>query len=565
MLSDGTDPAAAAHQHAMVLKAFERDPTNFLFGAVPVYEVGAPQGELIWNQWMERWTILVLSPWIEIEQLNTAWALILMITSGLAMFWMCRLWGWHWAISWGLAFAWAFSAYMRARAKVHAGFVGTFHLPLMICAFLILAQGRSKRSVALAAVLLWLAAGASHYYLIMVGCAAPLFLWIYISLQNQPWRQGIAKLAVAALPAVLSVAYIFVNPAPADFLKGRDSVFPTTGQSEVWPHPYLEFFAARPLDYLTGDTGIGPLDLNPLKTWLNTANFEWSTVGNFHERTNGIRWSIWVLVILTLTGILWSIRRKNPLMAEQRQALAFFGLAVFGFCLSLPPSYLGPEWTPSVAVNSVISQFRVSSRAGLFVSFGFLVIAGLGLDRWLKSQGVLARKWIWIFPVLILIELPPFYQPMPAAAIAAPYSDLQNKTFDQCGLGFRFPYVSQGIGTMDYYLFLQQMRGSNCQAMNAGSGSRLDRFMIQQFGLHEGTVRQVQQSQAGLIDKLTQFSKCLNLGWLSFDPRLPLDWQQTACQRLQGSLSAQGICLRQMEGPRVPEPAQLDQCMRLIN
>lgn len=556
VLSDGTDPVAAPHQFGLVLESFRQSPWLLLYGATPTWSYGAPEGAAIWNTWAERWFVVAVSPFVVLEQISTAWIFFLMILSGLSMLALGRFWGWSWSVSLGISFAWVFSAYIRARAKVHSGFVGVYHLPLIFLALLILARGRSWRSVLVSAGLLLLAATVSHYYLIMVAFAAPFFLFFYfwMASAHRPWRESLRRLFFAALPVLGFNLYCVLNPAPQSLHLAE--VFPLTGRSVELYHPYLDVFAARPFDYLTGDTGIAMSDPVPFREWLNEWNFTNFPVGNPHERTNGIRWLVWGIVLIGFFSWLRFLRRASPHEHRERREetgllVLFSLLALFGFWLSLPPSALGVWGSPAYWLHSWLPQFRVSSRAGLFVQFSVLIVCGILLSRWERKWNLGKRpaSLFWFFPILILAEFPPLWNPMPMAAVAPRLESLQGLHREECGQGVSFPYVSANVATPDFYALLQRMRGSHCALINSPSDTRRDQKLAVAWGLTPHLLKALEQDDPRLRQSLLDGFSCQQLNFVIFDPRLPPKWSSELCNELAGEWHQDGVCrLRRKEG-----------------
>lgn len=576
VLSDGTDPVAAPHQFGLVLESFQQSPWLLLYGATPTWSYGSPEGAAIWNTWAERWFVVAVSPFVVLEQTSTAWVFFLMVASGLSMLSLGRFWRWSWPVSLGISFAWVFSVYVRARAKVHSGFVGIYHLPLIFLALLVLARGRGRRSVLLSASLLLVAATVSHYYLIMVAFAAPFFLFFYFWMASayRPWPESLRRLCFAALPVLGFNLYCVLNPVPESLHLAE--VFPLTGRSTELYHPYLDLFAARPFDYLTGDTGIAMSDPVPFREWLNQWNFMAFPVGNPHERTNGIRWLVWGIVLIGIFSWFRFLRRASRTEHRERREetgllMLFSLLALFGFWLSLPPSALAVWGSPAYWLHSWLPQFRVSSRAGLFVQFSVLILCGIFLSRWERKWHLQIgstnlsetelnsrvrrwlpewRRWVfWLFPILILAEFPPLWNPMPMAAVAPRLESLQGLRREECGQGVSFPYVSASVATPDFYALLQRMRGSHCALINSPSDTRRDQKLAAAWGLTPNLLKALEQNDPRLRQSLLEGLSCRQLNFVIFDPRLPSRWSSDLCNELAGEWHHDGVCrFRAKEG-----------------
>jgi len=389
----------------------------------------------------------------------------------------------------------------------------------------------------------------SHYFLLMTFFCSLFFVgfyWLQTQNSGRSLKQNIFRLAGAVAPVMAILALQYATPIPSSMRASQAQAYPSTGEATDWPHPYLEIFAARPLDYLTGDTGISLEDFFPGKGFLAQKNFEWSPVGNLHERTNGIRW---LILLVAIMGSLWLLRRAQKMNDREAQKLKphlalFWGLCLFGLMLSFPPSYFANFFSPALWLNSLISQFRVSSRAGLFVHFSLLMICGYVLTRFAATLNPPKQKWLWLFPVLILVEFPPAWNPMPAAQIREPFASLQDREYNQCGLGMSFPYVSASVGVMEFYGFLQQMRGSGCRVINSTSLTPRDSILAQRFGLTEPNLARLQTGDSGFINDLLTTADCMRLGFLVFDSRLDPNFRAKLCQDWHGQIDDQGVCLK---------------------
>lgn len=563
ILGDGTDTTASAYTHSQTLQSFHEDPRSYFYGAVPSSRWNAPEGELIWINGAERWFLVLAEPWVPLEQLNPFWAFTLIVITGLSFYLMGRVWGWPVPVALGLSLAWAVSPYMRARAKVHMGFLATYHLPLIFAALFILAKGRGWRSVAGAALLLWFASGVPQYYIIVTALVSPFLIGIYFVLCSQPWPVALRRIVIAAVPAVLSLVLTLVFPGPSEYLGNRGSAFGSTGESATWPHPFLETFASRPLDFFTGDTGISTADINPLKTWLNEKNFEWFPYGNSHERTNGIRWVLWLAFVVALIAYGGRIRySRNMVFASSSEKTLiglFVALGIWALLLSFPPSYYGSLYGPSALFSKLIPQFRVSNRSGLWVHFAVLMVVGIFLAA-LACGGSsrMSLRWgLWIFPVLMILEFPPFWNAMPVSTLPERNPQLQGLSMEQCGRGMSFPYLSPNAGMMEYYSFLSRLRGSGCAIVNANGNSAKDTRLVERFGLHNLTIRRLQSEDASLVQDLIDWVKCADLAWVEFDARLSPVWAQNVCTQVGGTLIGQ-TCRRPF---RQSVGASLESCL----
>ena len=145
VMSDGTDPTGITYLYDAALQVWKEHPSRFLYGAVYSEVAGDPEhGSAIWMPWNERWLVLGLSKFVPLEQISTSLVFLLFIFDAVAMYFLSRQLRWSKSISVGLAFAWAFNCFNRARAKVHGAMVGAYHLPLIFLAILLLVRGKKE-------------------------------------------------------------------------------------------------------------------------------------------------------------------------------------------------------------------------------------------------------------------------------------------------------------------------------------------------------------------------------------------------------------------------------------
>src|SRR5262249_8595216 len=161
--SDGTDPASLPYAYDMLLQTWEKNPSRFLYGAVYSEQGDPERGSAYWLPWNERWTLVLTSYFLNLEQIPTAFSALLLLLNALIMYALARFVSWPRTVASGIAMAWAFCAYTRARAKVHMALVGYYHLPAIFLSLLLVARGRSKRSLTLAAAGFLLSGTVAHF------------------------------------------------------------------------------------------------------------------------------------------------------------------------------------------------------------------------------------------------------------------------------------------------------------------------------------------------------------------------------------------------------------------
>jgi hypothetical protein len=532
VMSDGTDPASYPQAIAFLTRLFKNSPLEFLYGAIHMPVVNAPEGSAVWMPLNERLLVTLLSAIMPLEQVSTGLVLTCMVLDGMIMFLLARALAIPGPVSWGMGAAWAFSAYTRARAKVHFGLVGIHHLPLLFLALLwALKPDRKRRWVTM--VMLLVVAGSPHYYLVMLLPFVPVTL-LFLQWMKPPeltfWR-AVGRTALLATPAFLWVAWSLLMPLPLHTRTGADP-FPTTGKTiDGSAHPFLYSYAARPLDYFTGDVGIGIRDPNPLKQSMNTYLASERFFGsNPHERAQGVRWLLWGLGFAALVFLLPS--QKAFWQAADRRLVGFFAILGIG---SMWLSF-SPDWGASLWLHRLVSQFRVPNRAGIGVAFSLIMMSGL----WLKAVMTKRQSWApylgWVFVLGVLLEYPPGLQPMPVARVLPVYAALQGE--DSCGLGMHYPYISANLGVFVYYYYLQRLRGSRCASVNGHAPGPFDTKAMLQLAPDN-----VISEGAAAHARLKRFVDCVPLTWVVFGYPLPLQQGREICQSWGWKWGADGVCV----------------------
>lgn len=554
VLGDDTDSSAAPYHYNLILKTWDQYPKNMLYGAV--YHPGAnPDGGVaLWYTWFERWSVVLLAEFVPLEQISVAFTFFIFVLNALLMYALSRYMQWNRNLSIAASIAWAFCCYTRARAKVHMGLAATFFLPAIFLGVLLVAKGKSWRSLAAAAGLFFLAASSSQYFIIMSAILSPLFIWFFV--QQEGVKANLSKsflrLLIAAMPAIGFLAFSRLVPIPPDAKMSVADALPKTGETKDGQvHPFLTWFAARPIDYITGDVGIGPADINPLKGMLNRYVYNNFDNSNPHERANGIRWLIlgvviWVAATLLNGRVPWDMTTKQSFMF-------FFVFAGVTFWLSLAPDIPSTNLGLSYFLSQLVPQFRVPSRAGVFVHFSMIVIMGTALNYLLtkprdkKTNFQMPKVLTWllrpgVLPVLMLLEFPPFVQSMPMAPMRPPIQSLVDSQ-GRCGTGMYFPYVGNSWGLAEFYHFLQQMRNSDCLLLNNVENPEFKDWMRSRFPVHEKFFEALQTNNPQIGNAFEKLVRCTPMSWLVFDQRVPEGWRQSFCQRLGWQLNTSLTCV----------------------
>ena len=532
VMSDDTDPAPLPFAYDALIRTFNADPSHVLYGAVPL-DVGNPDHPAAaWLPFSERAIVLSLHRLVPLEQLSTAVVFVLLVLTGLSFYALARAWGFRESIALGLAMAWAFCPFERARAKVHMAMVGTYHLPLIFLGLWLIATKRSRRSVAAAALCFALAVTTIHYFIITAAALVPLYLAYVVVERRSSLARVLARLIVAALPATLWLGWSLTHPLPASVdLKG-ETALPRTGEMPSGVHhPFLWTYAARPLDYLGGDLALTGEDhewFRP-RAWINERTIADLGYGNAHERTNGIRY---LILTLALIGFITARGRAR------RTALVFGAFALASFWLSLNPDWPAAGFGISGWLQTFVSQVRVPSRAGIGVHFALLCVAGFTLTR--APRALKWLSWPAVLPMLVVLEYPPVFSPMPIVAVRPAYAELNAN--GACGLGLLFPVVSDDVFPGIYYHFKQRLRGTGCTFVNAITRPDVARALQTQFPTSVESVRTLEQNLV-VVDRVTDLVRCARLNWIAFDPVTPARVREEICTRLGWRASADLTCV----------------------
>ncbi len=550
VMSDGTDPMTLPYQYDRVFQIWKNRPSHLFYGAVYDAGIDGDRGTALWMPWSERWLVILFSYFFPVEQVSTAFVWTLLVFNGIALFAVGRFLGWGYFLSFGLAAAWAFNAYTRARAKVHGALAGLYHLPLIFLGLLLVARGKSYRSVALAAVAFLISATTAHYYLVTCVFLSPFFL-AFLAIQpefRKRWRPILLRLTLAVLPAVFFLGFnrwVTVPPgAPITTDQSMNNEWLNSPQIS----PFLFTYRAFPVDYLGGDLSLGQTgDLNPLRDALNgyiLGNLEGS---NAHERTNGVRW----LILLLSVAAIAAMARKGALpdQATRSNILFFCAFGGFAFWMSLGPEAPIPQLSPAYWLYSFDHHVRVANRAAVNAHFALLMIVGLFLSqqRWFHKS-----KWAPpVFALAVLLDYAPV-QEVTMAAIRPAYTRLQ-RDGGPCGQGMFFPYINQWNTSIEYYAGLQKMRRSDCPILNAISDPKKAAALVNKFPPAERYLLNVHQIP-GAADDLVRFAQCVPLNWIAFHEATSPVFAQDVCRRLGWTFNDDFSCIapdknRAQQGP----------------
>ncbi|NQY99304.1 MAG: hypothetical protein HRT45_01385 [Bdellovibrionales bacterium] len=568
VLSDGTDPTSLPFHFSIIDNVASEHPGHLMYGAVPNRQYNAPYGNALWIGWMRKILSVVYSPFVIAEQRSVAIGWTLLVLNAMGMFFLGRAMKWPRWLAAAAGIAWAFNAFTRARAKVHMGLAGLYHLPLIFLGLVILQRSDKKKSVALAAVLFLIASMTAHYHVVLAVFLSPFFIGFYYLPESvrQNWKPATLRLLVAVLPAVMLLGWSFARPAPSDFVKGGANVMPVTGETKKGEiHPFLSQFAAHPIDYIAGDTGLGEGDWNPIRGAITSSLFKNMKNSNPHERANSIRWVILFLFFAAVWWLIDAIKRRDLIDEGLAPTMIFFVVfAVFCFWVSL-----GSDYGLATLIYSVLSQFRVSSRAGVGVHFATIIVACMFLNFWLQQYKLQPRKgkkgkqkaklgkapkWLKAvpiaFPLVMIADFPPFMNQMPIAAIQPAVAGAPPSRIDNCGQGLPIPLATGFSQLLRYYQLAQKLRRTDCQIMVGSRMQPLTQNLMRAFAFHPEVVKRIQTDNEAYRAFTVNFLKCAQANWVYFDPQVPVQWQNKLCSQLGWEMESQNFCKGKLGAPK---------------
>lgn len=569
VMSDDTDPADLPYTYDQTLRTWAEHPSRFLYGSVYIDGRDPERGLPLWMSFGERFSVITLGQFVPLEQLSTAVVALALLANAAAFFALTRTLGWSTWIGLALSLAWAFNPFTRARAQVHPAMAAIYHLPLIFLALTLIARGRDRRSLGLAALALLGAGCVNHYFLITTFFLSPLFLVFLFTNANGERTRVFKRLALAAVPLVVLLGFALSHPVPPDARVSMLEAVPRTGDApDGHVHPFLTAFAADPRDFLTGDLALppGPSDWNPAKNAFARAVLANTNFGNAHEHTNGIRWLLLALAVVALATAGQTSRE------DRRARWLYAGFGAFCFWLTLPPIAEAPELSPSYWLWSLVPQIRVPSRAGIGVHFAVLMLAGL----WLAAP--VTRAWLarvhkvlllpGVLATAIVLEYVPFYPEMPLASMRPAWAELSRtqtsaRSPAQAAIpgacrGLFFPFVNNEALSVLFYQNLQRLRGSDCMALNALTDPVMLERLTRLFPPDLGYLNQLDKNFAASA-QLKQLARCVPLTFIAFDPHVPVAWSARLCDELGWQAAPEGLCLNR--GPAAVTPRSVRECL----
>ena len=388
-----------------------------------------------------------------------------------------------------------------------------------------------------------LAGMVAHYYLITSVFVSPLFVAFLIMQPEfaKSWKRVSLRMVAAVVPLVIFLGWNFFCPLPSDAkVTAAESTHAGFTEAEEYEmnRAFLNTFYTRFVDFFAGDIALqqNGTELNPARALVNSYVLENLGGSNPHERTNGIRWSIWVLAICGVIGL---VRGRFESRQDLRRNISYFlWFGVFAAWLSFSPDFPIEGLGASKWLFSVFPKIRVACRSAIMLHFSLLMITGFFLQTVTKWR----RFWVYpgAFALLMIIDYPPI-QAMPMAEVAPAFSELQREKGD-CGIGMAFPYFTPYFVQLPAYLFSQRMRGSDCPTLNLMFNKGRAQFMTQLFPPTDDYLKGLPQDPKAttLIEK---FARCVPLNWIVFHQAVPAGWAADVCRRLGWTLYSDMSCI----------------------
>lgn len=475
MIGDGTDPTPLPFLYDATIRAFKNDPGAFLFGSVFSNQINAPLGMPLFLSYFERIFVVTIGNIVNGDTILTYFILCQFFLNFFSMYYLGNLKKWPYWVTMAIALCFTFAPYTRARATVHPGLVGIYSVPLIFCAIELLKQD-SIRTIqkVWASALLVFAMMAAPYYVVISIFLAPFFLVFSLMNRDGPRQKRliIKRLSIAVLPVVVLLGVQkFVPISPALQSHQAEMPKPQAGDAAF----FLNQFGNKPIDFFLSDMSVELFDWNPIRESL-TRHVKYNmTSGNYHERTNGIRWSIWLALLI---GIAYFIYKKK----WTPETTFFLILSLFCFLCSMSPNdltFFDISFSPSLLYHKFIPEYRVTSRFGVFVAFGVLMVVGIALSRLHSDLKQLNSSPVTCGLIGLILVLDYSFPGQLTVDAISPRSVAQG---DHCGRALYLPYVSHTAPWQrmtEYYRVLQKIRGTDCALLNQHAVSPLDRYFAE--------------------------------------------------------------------------------------
>ena len=537
MIGDGTDARGLLWSYEIVQRTWREHPSWMLYGAIFTDLRDLPTGGGLWVPFNERLLVPLLALVAKDGHLATAMALALMTLNGLSVGYMGEKLRWNRAVTLAVALAFAVNPYTRARAAVHMALVGYYWLPLAIGATVGLATTDAAlsastrfRKYAEYTFVLLLCATVAHYYLIIFALVTPWLLYLYVKKSVSLRPKTLFFAAVCAIPAISALAWQIARPLPSGVAPTATAV-PIPDRELA--RSYVRACGAEPWNYITGDIKFGAADINPLRELANRLVYSPDQSRNPHERSNGIRWSAFVALIVSFAT--W--KRRSPRPPASPTTRAWLVLAIAGFLCAMSPEFLLPKslesFTPAMVINDFIPQFRVPSRIGPAFHLAILLMFGDFMTRLMEQEGRWSHVLAWVLPLSVVIEGTPL-SPMMRAPLHPVQSALVRHD-GNCGAGLALPFA-----VADYWAF-EDTRGTKCQLANPLSA--IDGTKV------ETLVGAEAMSARGATASAALFAECMGLSWFLMRPALHGASGNALCTALGWEMKGENVCLRPSTRP----------------
>lgn len=542
MIGNGTDSITNPWQYALVLETLRKEPSLLLYGGIWSDQVTAPDGVPAFIPNVERVLVLLFAPLLSPDRMPTAMGWALMVLAGAAMYALGRALGFARSVALTLGLAWAYNPFTRARATVHIALAGLYWAPAALLALLLLArppkwlEERRILRVALPAALLALAASTAHYFVIMGAALAPFFVGFYLLLlpktgpRLRVLGRGLLRLALAALPAILLTGFAVLVPVPPS---RRAPLPPSPPETTAL---FLRVFGAQSIDYVAGDVAFGTKDLIPPRSAI-TAEVRASVAGNWHERANGIRWSILALGALGLV-VLVVPRLRRSLTPVERRVLAFaLVLAGSSYLLAFSPEGIhafGKDLGPVQLVNRVLPQYRVPNRIATMVHLALLLASGVVLTLLSRLRPQIGLRLSAAMPAVALLDYAPL-EPVPLDHVEPVHSILARYDAEgDCGGILPVPYVTWVTPNADYFRLTSQIRGMSCKVVHARYLAPADDALRIAFG--------GPSLDDAALARAKKIALCAHARFLAFRLDLPEAARASLCSSLGWERVAPDLC-----------------------
>lgn len=500
----GGDPQTLAFYDSQLIETFRKRPSYLLYGAVYSPQQFAPAGVPMWVPWIERIVVPLVGLFTtEPSRLITLVAWVLMSLSAVCFYGYARSMDWGRVLSLSLALCWAFNPFTRARIDAHVALAATYYLPLVFWALELTKRGAAeegkaqRRTIALAAMAIVGSTMAAHYFVVSLLFLSPFCALYYFLTRDRAvsWQRNTVTLLVAALPAVLFLAWNILKPVPSGVLSAGESAVPVNDQTQI-----LYDLAARPQDYLGGDVRFGTDDWNPLRAMVNLVITRGGRT-NSAEPANGIRWAVLLVVLVGVISLIVPRVRRRIARDVKLKLLALFLFGAMAFLYSMPPDIIkigGVELGPSRLAFAIIRNFRCPCRVGPSVHFAALVMAGTFLHEWTKGRwfdvDVVPRTLaLGIAMPLVVLDYPPT-KPLIVAPLRRARVELERPNGQGCGMGM---YIPAGNG-WEWDTRTQEFYGTSCEIMDPPKGLLLRK------------------------EDVTSVARCARLSWIVYTGAPPL-------------------------------------------